>query len=87
MDVTAGHLLLNFMDAFSGYHQIRIIEEDIPKTAFITHRVVYAFKSMSFGLVNAGATYQRIEHCVQGVDRKKSRGLCRRHDCEKPNPE
>ena len=33
---TAGHKLLTFMDAFSGYNQIQIVEEDQGKTAFIT---------------------------------------------------
>ena len=36
MDSTAGHKLLTFMDAFSGYNQIKMAEEDQEKTAFIT---------------------------------------------------
>ena len=36
MDSTAGHKLLIFMDAFSGYNQIKMAEEDQEKTAFIT---------------------------------------------------
>ena len=35
MDSTAGHKLLTFMDAFSGYNQIKMDEEDQEKTAFI----------------------------------------------------
>ena len=36
MDATAGHALLNFMDAFSGYHQILFCLDDKEKTMFIT---------------------------------------------------
>ena len=36
VDSTAGHKLLTFMDAFSGYNQIQMVEEDQEKTAFIT---------------------------------------------------
>ena len=35
VDSTAGHKLLTFMDAFSGYNQIKMDEEDQEKTAFI----------------------------------------------------
>uniref|UniRef100_A0A2N9G172 Integrase catalytic domain-containing protein n=1 Tax=Fagus sylvatica TaxID=28930 RepID=A0A2N9G172_FAGSY len=57
---TAGHKLLSFMDAFSGYNQIRMEEEDQEKTAFITSRGLFCYKAMPFGLKNAGATYQRL---------------------------
>ena len=36
VDSIAGHKLLTFMDAFSGYNQIKMAEEDQEKTAFIT---------------------------------------------------
>jgi hypothetical protein len=50
----AGGVLLCFLDCYSGYHQI----------AFITPYGTYAYKTMSFGLKNAGATYQRtIQMC------------------------
>ena len=60
MDSTAGHELLTFMDAFSGYNQIKIDEEDHEKTAFIMSQGLYYYKVMPFGLKNAGATYQRL---------------------------
>jgi hypothetical protein len=64
IDSTAGCVLLSFLDCYSGYHQIALKEEDQIKTAFITPYGAYAYKTMSFGLKNAGATYQRaIQLC------------------------
>ena len=60
MDSTAGHKLLTFMDAFSGYNQIKMAKEDQEKTAFITSQGLYCYKVMLFGLKNARATYQRL---------------------------
>jgi hypothetical protein len=60
VDSTSGHELLTFMDAFSGYNQIHMNEIDQEKTSFITDRGLYCYKMMSFGLKNAGATYQRL---------------------------
>ena len=56
--------MLSFMDAFSGYNQIKMNLGDIPKAAFITHRAVYAYKMMPFGLINARATYKRMMNAV-----------------------
>jgi hypothetical protein len=64
VDSTAGCVLLCFLDCYSGYHQIVLKEEDQIKTTFITPFGTYAYKTMSFGLKNAGATYQRaIQMC------------------------
>uniref|UniRef100_A0A2N9FJY0 RNase H type-1 domain-containing protein n=1 Tax=Fagus sylvatica TaxID=28930 RepID=A0A2N9FJY0_FAGSY len=60
VDSTAGHERMSFLDAFQGYHQIALREEDQEKTAFITPRGVFCYKVMPFGLKNAGATYQRM---------------------------
>ena len=60
VDSTARHELLNFMDAFSGYNQIKMNEEDQEKTSFVTSQGLVCYKVMSFGLNNAGATYQRL---------------------------
>ena len=57
---TAGHELLTFMDAFSGYKQIHMNEEDQEKTTFITSQGLYCYRVMPFGLKNARATYQRL---------------------------
>jgi hypothetical protein len=64
VDLTAGCVLLYFLDCYLGYHQIALKEEDQIKTAFITPFGTYAYETMSFGLENAGATYQcAIQMC------------------------
>ena len=60
VDVTAGHELLSFMDAFSGYNQISMDSEDQENTSFVTGQGTYCYRVMPFGLKNAGATYQRL---------------------------
>ena len=48
------------MDAFSGYNQIRMHEDDQEKTSFVTSQGLFCYRVMPFGLKNAGATYQRL---------------------------
>ena len=60
VDWTMIHQLLSFIDAFSGYNQIRMEETDQEKTSFVTSQGIFCYKVMSFGLKNAGATYQRL---------------------------
>nr|GEU48020.1 reverse transcriptase domain-containing protein [Tanacetum cinerariifolium] len=45
---------------YKGYHQIKIAKEDEEKTAFIISQGIFCYSKMSFGLKNAGATYQRL---------------------------
>ena len=60
VDSMARHQLLSFRDAFFGYNQIRLDEADQEKTSFITSQGLFCYKVMSFGLKNAGVTYQRL---------------------------
>ena len=60
VDATAGHELLNFMEAFFGYNQISMDPDDQEKTSFVTAQGTYCYHVMSFRLKNAGATYQRL---------------------------
>jgi hypothetical protein len=60
IDSTAGCARLSFLDAYSGYNQIKLKKEDKEKTAFITPYGVFCYQVMPFGLKNAGATYQRM---------------------------
>jgi hypothetical protein len=57
IDSTAGYARLSFLDAYSGYNQIKLKVEDKKKTAFITSYGVYSYQVMPFELKNAGATY------------------------------
>ena len=50
------------MDAFSGYNQIKMKDEDQEKTSFVTSQGLFCYKVMPFGLKNAGATYQRLRN-------------------------
>jgi len=59
VDSTAGCEILSFLDAYSGYHQIKMKESDQLATSFIMPFGMYCYVTMSFGLQNAGATYQR----------------------------
>jgi hypothetical protein len=63
VDSTAGCETLSFLDAYSGYHQIKMKESDQLATSFITPFGMY---TMSFGLRNAGSTYQRCMNHVFG---------------------
>ena len=60
VDSTARHELLSFVDAFLGYNQIKMKEEDQEKTSFITSQGLFCYKVMPFRLKNVGATYQRL---------------------------
>jgi len=56
IDATAGHELMSFLDAYSGYNQIKMNPEDREKTSFITNFGTYCYNVMPFGLKNVGAT-------------------------------
>lgn len=51
---------MSFLDAFQGHHQIPLAPDDQEKTVFVTPIGNYHYKVMSFGLKNAGFTYQRM---------------------------
>ena len=52
VDSIARHKLLTFIDAFSGYNQIKMDEKDQEKTAFIMSQGLYYYKVIPFALKN-----------------------------------
>nr|KYP51927.1 Retrovirus-related Pol polyprotein from transposon 17.6 [Cajanus cajan] len=60
VDGASGHSIFSFLDAYSGYNQIRMHLADEEKMAFITESANFCYKVMPFGLKNARATYQRL---------------------------
>ena len=62
----SGHKVISFLDGNAGYNQIFMAEEDMSKTAFRCPGFVGLFEwvVMTFGLKNAGATYQRAMNLI-----------------------
>jgi hypothetical protein len=66
VDPAAGHKVISFMDGNAGYNQIFMAIEDILKTTFRCPGHIGLFECivMTFGLKNAGATYQRAMNYI-----------------------
>lgn len=55
-----GSDLMSFLDSFSRYNQISVHPDDQLKITFRTKWGTYAYQNMPFGLINAGAKFQRV---------------------------
>lgn len=65
VDSTCGFELLSMMDAYQGYHQIRLFPRDTLKVFFLVAAYgTFGSVRMLFGLRNEGATYERMEDSV-----------------------
>ena len=64
LDSMAGAVWFSTMDLASGYWQVEMRTEDREKTAFVTHRGMFQFRVMPFGLCNAPGTFERLMEII-----------------------
>ena len=69
LDSLAGASVFLTLDLKSGFWQIQMQQDSQRKTAFATHNGLYEFLTMPFGLVNLGASFQRLMgHILRGLE-------------------
>ena len=72
IDTLSGSKWFSTLDLASGYWQVLMDEESKPLTAFTTHKGLYEFKVLAFGLTNAPAVFERLmEQVLRGLQWEK----------------
>ena len=67
----SGFEVFSLLDGFSGYNQVLVSEEDLLKNTFRIKWGTFSYKRMTFGLINAGETFQRaMDIAFQGLINK-----------------
>ena len=69
IDAISGSKLFSTVDLTCGYLQVPVREQDVSKTAFVSRHGLYEFTSTPFGMINSGATFQRVmELAMKGLN-------------------
>ena len=68
VDFMSGSKHFSSLDLYKSYHQMKIAEQDIPKTAMVTPLDSYCFRKTPMGLCSAGASFQRfVNEVLRGL--------------------
>ena len=68
LDKLAGACCFTSLDMQQAYHQVRLADGDVPKTAFVTPMGLYEYRVLSFGLTNAPVTFQALMNSILGPE-------------------
>ena len=68
LDKLSGARVFSCLDLQQAYHQVRLSDADIPKTAFTNPQGLYVYMVLPFGLQNAPSTFQAVINAVLGPE-------------------